>query len=50
MVKTAFRGLCETGEFRLVHKKVIMPRMQEIQRNKAARSAKLRIIEHISTS
>jgi 16S rRNA C1402 N4-methylase RsmH len=31
--------------FQLVHKKVIQPHYTEIQRNPAARSAKLRIIE-----
>ncbi|MBO4204002.1 16S rRNA (cytosine(1402)-N(4))-methyltransferase [bacterium] len=30
-----------------MNKKVIMPQYSEIQRNKAARSAKLRIIERI---
>jgi 16S rRNA (cytosine1402-N4)-methyltransferase len=45
MVKIAFKTLTDTGDFRLVNKKVIQPHYTEVATNKAARSAKLRIIE-----
>lgn len=45
LVKLAYKSLAETGEFELVNKKVIAPHYKEVQQNKAARSAKLRIIE-----
>jgi 16S rRNA (cytosine1402-N4)-methyltransferase len=48
IVKIAFKKLSETSSFQLVNKKVIQPHYTEIQRNKSARSAKLRIIERIS--
>jgi 16S rRNA (cytosine1402-N4)-methyltransferase len=47
IVKNAFKALAEGGKFQLVNKKVIQPHYTEVQRNKAARSAKLRIIEKI---
>ena len=45
MVKTIFKALAEQGGFHLVNKKVIVPHYTEVMRNKAARSAKLRVIE-----
>jgi len=47
IVKLAFKKLEETWLFQLVNKKVIKPTYLEVQKNKAARSAKLRIIEKI---
>jgi 16S rRNA (cytosine1402-N4)-methyltransferase len=51
MVKNAFKALAQKeseqldGCFQLVNKKVILPQYTEVQHNKAARSAKLRVIE-----
>ena len=47
ITKNAFKDLAEQWEFRLINKKVIVPHYTEIEKNKAARSAKLRIIEKI---
>ena len=47
ITKFAFKALEEGGKFRLVHKKVIQPHYKEVEKNKAARSAKLRIIEKV---
>ena len=47
MTKIAFKELEESWNFRLVNKKVIQPNYKEIEANKAARSAKLRIIERV---
>lgn len=47
MTKLAFKSLEENWNFRLINKKVIQPNYKEIENNKAARSAKLRIIEKI---
>lgn len=48
MTKIAFKSLEESWKFHLVNKKVIQPNYKEVESNKAARSAKLRIIEKIS--
>ena len=48
ITKLAFKKLDESWLFRLVNKKVIIPHYTEVQKNKAARSAKLRIIEKIA--
>jgi len=48
MVKYAFKDLVEKGIGRLVNKKVIKPHWQEVKKNKAARSAKLRGFERKS--
>lgn len=48
MTKIAFKSLEESWNFHLVNKKVIQPNYKEVEANKAARSAKLRIIEKIS--
>ncbi len=45
MTKLTFKALEENGNFKLVNKKVIQPNYKEVEANKAARSAKLRIIE-----
>jgi 16S rRNA (cytosine1402-N4)-methyltransferase len=47
MTKFAFKALEENENFKLVNKKVIQPNYKEVETNKAARSAKLRIIEKI---
>ena len=47
ITKNAFKTLAESWSFQLVNKKVIVPHYTEVQRNKAARSAKLRIIEKV---
>jgi len=44
-VKHRFRELAGTGEFALVNKKVERPDREEVLRNPASRSAKLRVIE-----
>lgn len=48
ITKIAFKKLDESWLFKLVNKKVIVPHYTEVQKNKAARSAKLRIIEKIA--
>lgn len=48
MVKNVFKELAIGGDFQLINKKVIVPHYTEVQANKAARSAKLRIIEKIN--
>lgn len=45
LVKNKFKELTKTNKFKLVNKKVIIPKEKEKQKNKAARSAKLRIIQ-----
>ena len=45
MTKLAFKALEESWNFQLVNKKVIQPNYKEVEANKAARSAKLRVIE-----
>ena len=47
ITKNALKELAENWDFKLVNKKVIVPHYTEVQRNKAARSAKLRIIEKL---
>ncbi len=47
LVKTIFKNLEKKGGFKLLTKKVIQPSWKEISFNKAARSAKMRIIEKI---
>ena len=47
MTKLAFKALEESWNFKLVNKKVIQPNYKEVEANKAARSAKLRIIERM---
>ena len=47
MTKIAFKELEESGDFHLVNKKVIQPNYKEVEANKAARSAKLRVIERL---
>ena len=49
LVKIAFKKLCEENPaFVLYNKKVIAPHYTEVQHNRAARSAKLRVIERIA--
>ncbi|MBR2157976.1 16S rRNA (cytosine(1402)-N(4))-methyltransferase [bacterium] len=47
ITKNALKALAESCDFMLINKKVIMPHYTEVQRNKAARSAKLRIIQKL---
>lgn len=47
ITKQAFKKLDESWSFQLINKKVIIPHYTEVQKNKAARSAKLRIIEKV---
>ncbi len=44
-VKQAFQSLVESWKFKLLTKKVIQPHYTEVAKNKAARSAKMRVIE-----
>ena len=45
LVKQAFNALVATWDYRLVTKKPVMPNYKEVAINRAARSAKMRIIE-----
>ena len=45
LVKRCFQELAESGDFVLLTKKVVIPHYTEVAKNKAARSAKLRVIE-----
>ncbi|MBS8121808.1 16S rRNA (cytosine(1402)-N(4))-methyltransferase RsmH [Candidatus Vampirococcus lugosii] len=45
IVKYKFKDKSRIGNFQLINKKVIKPSYQEIQKNNASRSAKLRIIK-----
>ncbi len=47
LVKQSFNELVETWKYKLVTKKPIKPSYKEVAANRAARSAKLRIIERI---
>jgi 16S rRNA C1402 N4-methylase RsmH len=47
-VKQAFNALVDTGKYRLLTKKAIKPNYKEVAANRAARSAKIRIIEKIN--
>lgn len=47
ITKNALKALAESCDFMLINKKVIIPHYTEVQRNKAARSAKLRIIQKL---
>jgi 16S rRNA (cytosine1402-N4)-methyltransferase len=47
ITKIAFKKLSESWAFTLINKKVIQPHYTEVMKNKAARSAKLRIIEKL---
>ncbi len=47
IVKNSFKSLSETESRVLYSKKAIQPSYQEVQRNKASRSAKLRVIERL---
>ena len=48
ITKLAFKALEDSKKFQLVNKRVIKPYYLEVEKNKAARSAKLRIIERIA--
>ncbi len=44
-VKCAFRKLKEEGKIKIISKKVIKPKREEVLSNKRARSAKMRVVE-----
>lgn len=47
LVKTMFKQLEEGKEFHILTPKTVQPHYTEVEKNKAARSAKLRVIEKI---
>jgi len=47
LTKTMFKQLEESKEFHILTPKTVQPHYTEVERNKAARSAKLRVIEKI---
>jgi len=47
LVKQSFKNRVESGKYIAIHKKAIKPSWQEIEKNRAARSAVLRIIERV---
>lgn len=47
LVKHWFKSLVDTWNFSLVYKKAVQPTYQEIQHNRASRSAKYRVIERM---
>lgn len=47
IVKENFRRLVQTGRFRYVFKKILVPTQEEIRDNPRARSAKMRMIERV---
>ncbi len=48
LVKQAFNALAATGEYKILTKKALKPNYKEVAINRAARSAKIRVIEKIS--
>jgi len=47
IVKQSFKNRVESGKYIAIHKKAIKPSWQEVQKNRASRSAVLRIVEKI---
>jgi 16S rRNA (cytosine1402-N4)-methyltransferase len=47
IVKQSFKNRVASGQYIAIHKKAIKPSRQEIQTNRAARSAVLRIVEKV---
>lgn len=47
VVKNYFKKLCASGMFQLVYKKALKPNYKEIEKNRASRSAKYRVLEKI---
>ncbi len=47
IVKLAFKHLEESNQFHILTPKTVQPHYTEVAKNKAARSAKLRVIEKI---
>lgn len=47
LVKTHFKALAQSGEWKLVTKHALAPDYQEVRQNRRARSAKLRVIERV---
>lgn len=46
-VKYLLKELCETGKFELITKKAIKPNYKEVEKNRASRSALLRLIKKV---
>lgn len=47
LIKNYFREMAQSGGWKLVNKKVIVPQYGEVRENPRARSAKLRVIERV---
>ncbi len=47
IVKDTFREFVKTGDFVLIHKKVLRPSLEEMRDNPRSRSAKMRVIERL---
>lgn len=47
LVKTRFKELAQSGDWKLVTKHALAPAYEEVRQNRRARSAKLRVIERI---
>ena len=47
LVKTHFKALAQSGEWKLVTKHALAPDYEEVRQNRRARSAKLRVIERV---
>ncbi len=47
LVKQAFNELADTGKYKIITKKALKPNYKEVALNRAARSAKIRVIESI---
>ena len=47
IVKYVFKDLVAEWKFKLINKKVVVPHYLEVKKNRASRSAKLRVIEFV---
>jgi 16S rRNA (cytosine1402-N4)-methyltransferase len=47
IVKYFFKDLVANWKFKLINKKVVVPHYLEVKKNRASRSAKLRVIEFV---
>lgn len=47
LVKIYFKDLCKSGEFKLSYKKALKPNYKEVEKNRASRSAKYRVLEKV---
>lgn len=48
LVKTHFKMLAKTGNWKLINKHALAPSFEEVRQNRRARSAKLRVIERVN--